>query len=401
VLEEILQTPGQARSEQMLEWLDLPGASLALACKDYHAANLDFYYDSVIVCGTGGSYLGCKMLQEVLPLFDYMQGKDPAEATNQKQMHYVGQHVSAFEFAKTRDAIKTTQPLLLFISKSGSTLETSIGASLLIGDLKEKYPGNYQQRIVAISSSDLGQKPGFDELLTQPVLDLPSGVGGRYSVLSNVGVAPLTFAGFDVQQVLAGAQKCLEDAESSSETSALCRFAANRAGLGKGDRALEAWMYAEPALEFLGLWWQQLFAESEGKDGKGALPVPIQISRDLHSVGQWLQDGPKQYWQTFVGVEADGEFSAFSKMHTVHKPDDAFDLKLVKSSLGSAVKGAHQKAGNRQIHLSLKEWSPECLGYFIQWSMLACALTCKLQGINPFDQPGVEAYKQLFNKALR
>jgi len=343
--------------EQMLGWIKAPEAGFAKACTDYHSENLGFFYDSVFVCGTGGSYLGCKMLSDLLPFCRFMGGQ---EALETMPLYHVGQHVSAYEFTKLREAMRSSQPLIVFISKSGTTFETSIGLSFLLEDLKEKFPDNYKRRIVSVSSQDLTQKPGFDDLLTQPVLRLP------------------------------GAWE--PDAD-------FFRFAADRAGLGKTSN-LEMWMYGDPALEFLALWWQQLYAESEGKDQKGALPVPVQWSRDLHSVGQWLQDGPKPYWQLFVDAKSAGEFDGMEAMHSVHNAGRKFDIKHIKSSLGAAVRKAHLDSGSQQMCLSIPEWSAHCLGYFMQWSMLACAVTCKLQGINAFDQPGVEAYKKEFVNAL-
>ncbi len=402
LLEEASSSPAP---DAMLGWLSLPQGEVVEACKKYQDENLDFFYDSIFVCGTGGSQLGCRMLEEVLPFCQYMQGK---EALATMPIYYVGQHVSAYEFSKTQATLKSSQPLLVFISKSGTTFETSVSANFLIDSMKEKYPDNYQRRIVAISSGGLEQKPGFDELLKQPVLDLPKDVGGRFSVFSSVGMAPLCFAGFELHELVEGARQCLEDADevgqqAGLQASGLCLFAADRAGLGK-EQHLEAFMYGEPALEPLALWWQQLFAESEGKDQKGALPVPVQWSRDLHSVGQWLQQGPKVYWQTFLQSKTNGKFSGMENMRSIHAsnsdPQASFDIKDIKFSLGKAVRKAHLDSGNQQLHLWLDEWSPKNLGYFMQWSMLACVVTCKLQGVNPFDQPGVEAYKKQFLNGL-
>ncbi len=402
ILADLMQNAQKSESKQdMLGWLQLPNADVLRTCKKYHEEHLGFFYDAVFVCGTGGSFLGCKMLEEMLPFCQYMQGGEPVATM---PIHYVGQHVSAYEFSKTIEVFKSTQPLIIFISKSGTTFETSIGANLLIDTLKEKFPDNFQRRIVAISSGALSKNPGFDEVLVQPVLDLPDNVGGRFSVFSNVGMAPLCFAGFGLDDLLAGAKQCMRDTEDRvngwEDGGSFFQFVADRAGLGK-EHHLEAWMYGEPALEFLGLWWQQLFAESEGKDQKGALPVPMQWSRDLHSIGQWLQDGPKTYWQTFLQAKSAGQFSALNEMHPIHDESQSYDIKHIKASLGSAVRKAHLDSGSKQLHLWVDEWSPKSLGYFMQWSMLACAVICKLQGINPFDQPGVEAYKQWFVKSLQ
>jgi len=397
VLTELLDVASDNPSpEQMLGWIKAPEAGFAKACTDYHSENLGFFYDSVFVCGTGGSYLGCKMLSDLLPFCRFMGGQ---EALETMPLYHVGQHVSAYEFTKLREAMRSSQPLIVFISKSGTTFETSIGLSFLLEDLKEKFPDNYKRRIVSVSSQDLTQKPGFDDLLTQPVLRLPADVGGRFSVLASAGLAPLCFAGFDLSDLVAGAAQCVQDAGAWEPDADFFLFAADRAGLGKTSN-LEMWMYGDPALEFLALWWQQLYAESEGKDQKGALPVPVQWSRDLHSVGQWLQDGPKPYWQLFVDAKSAGEFDGMEAMHSVHNAGRKFDIKHIKSSLGAAVRKAHLDSGSQQMCLSIPEWSAHCLGYFMQWSMLACAVTCKLQGINAFDQPGVEAYKKEFVNAL-
>lgn len=316
-----------------------------------------------LVCiGIGGSYLGHRALIEALR---------PKSAT---KIIYAGNSLSRKELDFALEKVGDHDFSVNVISKSGTTLEPAIAFSEFKKKLIEKYGEEAaNERIYATTDAKVGAL--HDEAVANNWVRfvVPDNIGGRYSVLTAVGLLPLAVAGIDVDKLLEGAASAVEEAVLPAAKYAFMRYA-----LGKKNYDTEVFASFEPATRYFNEWLKQLFGESEGKNKQGIFPAAVIYSTDLHSLGQFMQDGRRNLFETIINY-----------------PTDELNMKVVQ-----AVKVAHAEGGIPVLDIGVSSYDEKGFGELIYFFELACAVSAKLFGVNPFDQPGVEAYKNELKKLM-
>lgn len=347
--------------------------------------------DVLVVCGIGGSYLGARAAIEMI------NGLYPSK--KQVEVIYLGNTFSSTYTAQVLDYIKNKKFAINVISKSGTTTETSIAFRLLKKLALDKYGADYYHYIFATTDEKKGVLRQLAEKEKYETFIIPSDIGGRYSVLTPVGLFPLAVAGIDVKQVLLGALKAYERFKDPNlKTNACYQYAVARNILYKDNKNVELFVTYEPSMVMFGEWFKQLFGESEGKDEKGIFPASASYSTDLHSLGQFVQDGSKILFETLLKVE-----NPLRDITLPHEEDDSDQLNYLagktldyvstQAYLGTLE--AHVKTGNvPNIVITLDSISDQSFGYLVYFFMKACAMSGYLLGVNPFNQPGVEVYKK-------
>lgn len=348
-----------------------------------------------IVIGIGGSYLGARAAIQALVGYDEVYGTGIA-SSYYPTVKFAGNTMSAVYLKKLLEDIRTKEVSLCVISKSGTTTEPSIAFAVLKEALINKY-GKEQasRRIYAITDASEGvlreetEREGYESFV------VPDDIGGRYSVLTPVGLLPMAVAGIDIKAMLAGAEAMATSPRWDSDAA---DYAAVRFALLKSGKDLEIFEYYEPQLEFFAEWLKQLFAESEGKEGKGLYPDSLRFSSDLHSMGQFLQEGHQIFFETVLNLEkpsrdiiipeSAGELLAGKSMNQVNK------------SAMEGVISAHATAGIPVVKIDIPELNAFYFGQMIYFFETTCAITAYLMGVNPFNQPGVEQYKEEMKRRL-
>ena len=389
---------GNGEGSDFIGWHHPPSATTE-ACLDEMEAAAKTLRDNceiVVVAGIGGSYLGARSVIEALSnSFDYLQ-------TNRKApvVLYAGQNLGEDYLADLISTIKGKKFGIINISKSGTTTETAVSFRLLKA-LLEKQEGKDEarKRIVAITDKAKG---ALRTLATQEgykTFVIPDNVGGRFSVLTPVGLLPIAVAGFDIKKLVAGAVE-MEKATASSvpfEENPAAVYAAARNILYRKGKSTEILINFCPKLHYFTEWWKQLYGESEGKDGKGIFPAGCDFTTDLHSMGQWIQEGQRIIFETGVTVaqpnetvviESDSDnldglnFLAGKRVDEVNK----------MAELGTLL--AHTDGGVPNIKVEIPTLDEFNLGQLIYFFEKACGISGYVLGVNPFNQPGVEAYKK-------
>ena len=348
-----------------------------LATADEIASRCKYF----VVIGIGGSYLGARAA------LSFVDRPDSIDTEGRPEIVFAGFNVSGTYHANLIDKIKDDDICLLIISKSGGTLEPSVAFLALKALLVEKYgKKEAMSRIYAITDPESGKLRKESKENGYKTFVLPPDIGGRYSVLSPVGLLPLAVAGIDVRAMLEGA-KAANTREPISDAK---YFACVRAAL-ETQKTVQTISFFDPSVEDFTAWLLQLFGESEGKEGRGVLPVGIGISRDLHSLGQFLQEGRQIFYETLLFVTEP------TRDIKIESPDAAGYAGRTYSEFNKAVlEGmikAHRAVDIPIIRVYIPDNSAHSFGSLVYFFELTCALTGMLMGVNPFDQPGVEAYK--------
>ena len=342
----------------------------------------------LIVIGIGGSYLGAKAAVEALPM--YLKDSDDLEDLNQyPEIRFAGINISGTYHTALLEEMKNRDVCLCVISKSGTTTEPSIAFAVLKDALISKYgKKEASHRIYAITDASRGvlrrevEREGYKSFV------VPDDIGGRYSVLTAVGLLPLAAAGIDVKSMLAGAEAVMSSPKWDSDA---VDYACSRFLLMESGKNIEVIEYYEPQLQYFAEWLKQLFGESEGKEGKGLFPASLNFSADLHSMGQFLQEGNQIFFETVLNIEKPDR--------DITVPESAGSLLAGKSMNAvneAAVNGviaAHRKAGIPIIRIDIPEMTPYYFGQMVYFFEMTSAVTGLMMGVNPFDQPGVESYK--------
>ena len=350
--------------------------------------------DVLLVIGVGGSYLSAKAAIELLrsPNYNLIPKATP-------NIYFVGNNLSAEHLNEIGYLLKGKNFSVNVISKSGETLETAIAFRIFCDYLINRYGDKGAASRIYVTTDrqngllrEMCAKEGYESFI------IPDKIGGRYSALTAVGLLPMATAGIDIDQVMAGAFDAMErlTTDFSLENAAI-QYAAIRQGLSKKGKAIEVLSSYEPAFFSMCEWWKQLFGESEGKEGGGIFPASMSFTSDLHSLGQYMQEGTRNIMQTIVSFE---EFR-----RDIEVPQDKDDLDKLNYLAGKklnainqiakeASKRAHIDGGVPTLELTFPNMTDNTFGYMLYFFMLACALSASLQGVNPFDQPGVEAYKK-------
>jgi glucose-6-phosphate isomerase len=345
----------------------------------------------LIVVGVGGSYIGAKAIQQALST-ESMNGKSDIEVL------YIGHHLSGHAMKQLLQKIKHRNVYLNVISKSGKTLETALAFRILRQWMHEKYGEDYQSRIIV--TTDERNSHYLQQLADEQIraLTIPTTIGGRFSVFTAVGLLPLAVAGVDIQALLTGARDAaFHFDEQPLIQNAADRYAITRYELYKAGYQMELLAVFEPCLADLQHWWQQLFAESEGKNERGLFPSAVRYSTDLHSVGQFIQQGSPILFETILHVK---QLNEDCMIPPCNKIEDGYDyleyssLNEVNAQTMDGVIAAHMEANVPIVQLEIEKLDEYHIGYLCYFFMKACAISACLLEVNPFDQPGVECYKQ-------
>ena len=386
---------GTGAGNDFLGWLHLPNTVSETLVSDIEntAALLRKDCEYVVAIGIGGSYLGAKAVIEALS--DSFAAYKPA---NGPRVLFAGQNIGEDYTAEIINLLKGKKFGIIVISKSGTTTEPAIAFRILKEMLEAQEGKEYASKhIVAITDEHKGalRKLATEEGYATYVI--ADNVGGRFSVLTPVGLLPIAVAGFDIRKLLEGA-KAMETATANADDSNLSLlYAKTRNALYNAGKKIEILVNYNPKLHYLGEWWKQLYGESEGKEHKGIFPAAVDNSTDLHSMGQWIQEGERSIFETVISVA--------KQQCEVVIPSDSANLDGLNyiagkridevnkmAELGTII--AHTDGGVPNIHITLPELSEYCLGEIIYFFEKACGISGYILGVNPFNQPGVEAYKK-------
>jgi len=351
----------------------------------------------LVVIGIGGSYLGSKAIIEML------QPHFPDH--NQTEVIYAGHHVSGSYLKQLMKYLDSKEVTLNVISKSGTTTEPAIAFRVLRQYMEDRYGFEAKDRIIATTDSKTG---ALRELAIQNGYQrfvIPGDIGGRYSVFTAVGMLPVAVAGFSIRELLNGVKDAeIELNESDIEKNIAYQYAVLRQNLYTDAYSTEILASFEPQLVYLHEWWKQLFGESEGKNQSGIFPASVVYTTDLHSLGQYIQDGKRNIFETMVSFENKAEdFYINEDSQNLDKLNYLCETSLhqfnKQSLIGAA--SAHKDGGVPVMHLEIKNFDTYHIGYLMYFFMKACAMSAYLMDINPFDQPGVEFYKKNTNALLQ
>ena len=386
------------KGNDFLGWVNLPSAIKESELKDIEnvATSLKKSCEVVVVVGIGGSYLGAKMVLEAL--------SNSFQLLQKKQDHpvviFAGQNLSEDYAHELIQVLNDRKYGIVVISKSGTTTEPAVAFRLLKGHLEAKVgKAQAKELIVAITDEKRGALRTLATKEGYKTFVIPDDVGGRYSVLTPVGLVPIAVAGFDIRQLVAGSV-AMEKATSKGvafENNPAAIYAAVRNALYKTGKTTEILASYNPKLVYLSEWWKQLYGESEGKENKGIFPASVTFTADLHSMGQYIQEGLRNIFETVVSVK-----SVDNKVTVPNDPDNLDTLNFLTgkridevnkmAELGTML--AHIDGGVPNIKIEIPKINEYYIGELLYFFEKACGISGYVLGVNPFDQPGVKAYKK-------
>ena len=387
---------GTGAGNDFLGWVDLPTRTPESLVADIEAtaAELQKECEVVVSIGIGGSYLGAKAVIEALnDSFSAYRADHKAP-----KMVFAGQNIGEDYLFELMSYLDDKKFGIIVISKSGTTTEPAI-AFRLLKEMLERKEGKAKaaKRIVAITDAKRGALRQLATTEGYKTFVIEDNVGGRFSVLTPVGLLPIAVAGYDIRALLRGAAQMEADTQIADSANPAMVYAATRNALYRAGKKIEIMVNYNPKLHYFGEWWKQLYGESEGKDGKGIFPAAVDNSTDLHSMGQWIQDGERTIFETVLSVEA--------PKHEVLIPTDNDNLDGLNYIAGKRVDQVNKMAelGTRIAHvdgnvpnltITIPALEEQYLGQLIYFFEKACGISGYMLGVNPFNQPGVEAYKR-------
>ncbi len=345
----------------------------------------------LVVIGIGGSYLGARAVIELLTSQNYNLRPDGV------QVLFAGNGLSSDALTETIDLIGERDFSVNVISKSGTTTEPAVAFRVFKALLEKRYgKEGARKRIYATTDARKGALKGLADAEGYEEFVVPDDIGGRYSVLTAVGLLPIAAAGIDIAALMAGAAAAMDELAVPGADNPAWQYAAARHALYEGGKAVEILACYEPCFRFFAEWWKQLYGESEGKEGRGLFPASVEFTADLHSMGQYIQQGRRLMFETVVC------FDAPRSAVTIPRDEANVDglnflagrtLDFVAGQAMRAVILAHVDGGVPNVLVHLPARTPEAAGRLIYFFEFACGLSGYLLGVDPFDQPGVEAYK--------
>jgi len=386
------------KGNEFLGWIDLPGRIEETLIKAIEDDAKDFREKAeiIVVIGIGGSYLGSRAVIEALssPFSSFENdGKNPV-------VIYAGHNISQDYHASLLRLLDKKDYAIVVVSKSGTTTEPAIAFRLLKDHIEKKYgTEEAYSRIIAITDGAKGALKILADKHGYKTYAIPDNVGGRFSVFTPVGLLPVALAGYDIRELIQGAnemRKTCTETSSIADNPAAC-YAAIRSSLYRMGHQIEIMVNYEPSLHFVAEWWKQLFGESEGKENEGLFPAAVDFTSDLHSMGQYIQEGQRMLFETVIhvmkpkyaliipsdGANLDGmNFIAGKTLHEVN------------ATAALATTLAHIDGEVPNLDILLPEINERSMGELMYFFEFACGLSGYLLGINPFNQPGVETYKK-------
>ena len=389
---------GTGKGNDFLGWLHLPSSITKEHLADLKATaqTLRDNCEVVVVAGIGGSYLGARAVIEALSnSFTWLQDKKTAPV-----ILYAGHNIGEDYLYELTEYLKDKKFGVINISKSGTTTETALAFRLLKKQCENQRGKEMAKKvIVAITDAKKGAARVTADNEGYKSFIIPDNVGGRFSVLTPVGLLPIAIAGFDIEKLVAGAvameKACGKDVQFAENPAAI--YAATRNELYKNGKKIEILVNYNPKLHYVSEWWKQLYGESEGKENKGIFPAAVDFSTDLHSMGQWIQEGERTIYETVISVE--------KTQHSLQVPSDEANLDGLNFLAGKHVDEvnkmaelgtqlAHVDGGVPNMRIVIPALNEESIGGLLYFFEIACGISGYILGVNPFNQPGVEAYKR-------
>lgn len=398
----------KCRGAEFTGWFDYPHlrGQKDLAAILPYVEKVRGSYDLVVVIGIGGSYLGTRAIADALGHSFQLALPTAKRQARQIPIVYMGHTVAESQFAELLDLLDGHEPIVNVVSKSGTTTEPAVAFRFLRPYLEKRYgQEGAAKRIVCTTDEKSGALRTLCNERHYPSFVIPGDVGGRFSVLTPVGLLPLALAGYDVKGFLKGADDLfatLRNGEVSYDHPVLTYARCRQAAYGSGKR-IEILSHNDPKLVPLGEWWKQLFGESEGKEHKGLFPSQLLFTTDLHSLGQYAQDGHRDLLETFLVFK--DRMPAFLKQQRMKLPalaDNLDDLRYLEGRSVDAINDAallatqiaHADGDVPCLEINCPKLDEYHLGYVMAFFETACAVSALMMGVNPFDQPGVESYKR-------
>ena len=386
------------KGNDFLGWIDLPDNSSEemLQKLEKIAVALRQKSEVFVVIGIGGSYLGARAIIEALN-HHFSQLKQDGNAP---VVIYAGQNISEDYMHDLLEILDQKDYSMSVISKSGTTTEPAVAFRILRNHIEQKYGvTEARKRIVAITDKEKGALKQLADEEGYETFIVPDDVGGRYSVFTPVGLLPIAVAGYDIRALLNGAKnmKSLIESDYSIYKNPVSAYAAVRNELYKSGKTTEIIVNYEPRLYYFTEWWKQLYGESEGKENKGIFPAGVGFTTDLHSMGQYIQDGLRNIFETVISVEnPNNQMKVPSDNKNLDKLNYIAGMPLHEvnhqAEIGTTL--AHIDGGVPNLRITIPKVNEEVLGEMVYFFEMACALSGYILGVNPFDQPGVEAYKK-------
>lgn len=354
--------------------------------------------EAIVVIGIGGSYLGGRAIIEAAGSF-FKQNDKP-------EILYAGHHLSERYQAELNDYLKDKEFSLVVISKSGTTTEPAIAFRILRTLMEQKYTKNeIKDRILVVTDKKKGALRKLAAERDYPAFVIPDDIGGRYSVITAVGLIPMACAGIDIRAFIKGvaAMETMCDASQHFDQNYIAQYALLRNELHRSGKQIEMMVHFSPELNFFAEWWKQLFGESEGKENKGIFPASAGFTTDLHSLGQYIQEGSPILFETLLSIESSTESIAIPSQEDNTDKLNYLAGKHIEevnkmAELGTMM--AHQDRNVPVVIIKIPEINLYYLGQLVLFFEKSCALSGYLMKVNPFDQPGVEAYKTNMFKLL-
>jgi len=386
---------GTGPGNDFLGWLSLPDDIVQQLEKiEKSARHLRSVSDTTVVIGIGGSYLGARAVIEALS-----HSFSPLLKTKHHDVIYAGHNICEDYLSDLLEILDERNYSIVAISKSGTTTEPAIAFRILKDHLERKVgKPAAAERIIAITDARKGALRSMADTNGYETFVIPDNIGGRYSVLTPVGLLPIALTGLDISLLIKGAQAMKELTKNNKDVSSnpALLYAAARNLLLQSGKPVEVMVGFIPKLHFFSEWWKQLYGESEGKDGKGIFPASVDLTTDLHSLGQYIQDGQRILFETMISVK-----SSAKKLTIPLEKDDSDQLNYLAGKRLSEVNHnaetgttlAHNDGMVPIITIAIPSLDEYYMGQMIYFFELACAVSGYILDVNPFDQPGVEEYK--------
>ena len=373
------------KGNDFLGWLDLPDQTPAHLDHLKEVAEEIYRSGDLLVCiGIGGSYLGSKAFIHAL-------------YGEKHRIKFIGHHLSPLELHDLLQELEEKDFYINVISKSGTTTEPGVTFRILREFAEKKYGDNVNRRIIATTDAQKGALRELSKQNGYRSFTIPDDVGGRFSVLTPVGLLPILAAGADMDQIIRGAVSGFKFSLTDDDQNPALSYVTSRHLCYRDGKAIEIMASMEPRLHYLSEWWKQLFGESEGKEGKGIFPASVDFTTDLHSMGQWIQDGVRNIFETFLVID-------HYQKDVIIPADDANLDKLnylagkkmseVNQKAYKGTKHAHEEGGVPTMVIHFDYLDEEHLAKLCVIFEVSVAISGYMLGVNPFDQPGVETYKK-------
>jgi len=390
---------GNGISHEMTGWIDYMNSYDVEEYEEIKASAKQIMSNSeaFILLGIGGSYLGARAAIEAV------RGDFHNELCSPK-VYYAGQNLSGAYLKKLMEIIKNKKVSVIVISKSGTTIETALAFRIIRDLMEEKYKQESKDRIFVVTDEKKGALRNLSQVFGYKAFTIPDNIGGRYSVITPVGLLPMAAAGLDTDKFIEGLKSAAKEYQIIDfEKNICCQYAAARNILNKRGKEIEILVGYEPCNILIGEWWKQLFGESEGKEGQGIFPASLNFTTDLHSMGQYVQEGKKIIFETTIVTESSNDDivipldkNDFDKLNYVS--GKTFNYINKKAFEGTFM--AHNEGSVPGIIINIPEMNEYYIGKLFYFFMMTCAISGYTNKIDPFTQPGVENYKRNMFKLL-